>query len=804
MLDWKSRKVFCGHRWALLVGVNRYTDTAISDLKVCASDVQAAYDTLSASGCEPDRMRLLLAPGDPGYSPTRAEILSALTSVAQAAGEGDMLLFYFSGHGIARDGKAYILPADARYTSITDTAIDINRVKQIIQESAARAKVIVLDACHSGAQIGKAPPEMTEDFVRHVFAEAEGMAILASCKQKQVSWEWPEKGQSVFTYYLLEGLRGAADLDRKGFVTVGDINQYITDKIKTWTVQHSRVQTPTLQYTVAGDIVLVVYSPDANLKTTEGTTLTMTRESDLDGTEIKDVKQMSLKQSSEEIPIHGRKSAFTVTWLHLSDLHFRVSSTYDSNIVLEAMLRDVAKRIRDDHLQPDFIIISGDIAFAGRPEEYALAQRFLDDLLETTGLPKKCLFLVPGNHDVDRSIISPLAAGATAILNNRGAVNDFLVSAADRALVFQRFHNYQHFVSGYLGKQHLSFNDEHYFYVRCVEVASLQVAILGLNSAWLSASDSDRNQLVLGERQVRTALGQAGDADLRIAVMHHPFDWLRDFDRADVEPLLRYDCDYILHGHMHQIGLLQARAPDNEVMVIAAGACYETRQYPNSYNYVQLDRNTCKGMAYLRMYSGRQGGFWTKDMQNYRNVEDGTYTFPLPGHLCLNRQDQVRSSEVVSSAPLITLPSPPVPDPRDLRDWKTVHSTVQNLLFSTELVKGAFELFEKQPSESTANRIEEIWLKYCEPKARRIRQSFPGLQVVGHDCIEELLSLLQGKESIIVAIQFLRVDDAQSIRQLQSSIHTLVDTLKEALILADVYVAQIAEYLISANNKSSR
>ncbi len=298
-----------GSRWALLVGVNRYADAAISDLKVCASDVQAVYDLLTTNGYESDRVRLLLSPGEPNFPATRIEILAALTSVAQAAGESDLLLFYFSGHGIDHDGQAYLLPADARYVAIADTAVNLNRVKQIIQESAARAKVIILDACHSGAQIGKAPPGMTEEFVRHVFEEAEGIAILASCKQKQVSWEWPERGQSVFTHYLLEGSRGTADFDEKGFVTVGDINRYVTDRVKTWAVQHSRVQTPTLHCTVAGDIVLVTHSSAANLGPLEST-LIITEKPNRDSTESKDIGKASLEEPVEK-PLPASPNMFS-------------------------------------------------------------------------------------------------------------------------------------------------------------------------------------------------------------------------------------------------------------------------------------------------------------------------------------------------------------------------------------------------------------------------------------------------------------------------------------------------------------
>jgi 3',5'-cyclic AMP phosphodiesterase CpdA len=90
----------------------------------------------------------------------------------------------------------------------------------------------------------------------------------------------------------------------------------------------------------------------------------------------------------------------TITWLHLSDLHFRGNElhTWDENVVLRAFLVDVRERIASDGLRPDFIAVSGDIAFSGAPEEYTLAERFLDELLEVTDLSKTQLFIVPGNH----------------------------------------------------------------------------------------------------------------------------------------------------------------------------------------------------------------------------------------------------------------------------------------------------------------------------------------------------------------------------------------------------------------------
>jgi uncharacterized caspase-like protein len=245
-----------GKAWAVLVGVNHYEDPHIADLKVCVDDVTAIHQALA----EGYQVAKLLTDATPDRLPVRASILGELSAVAQSAGEGDLLVFYFSGHGKAERGESYLLSRDTRLSALKHTAVAMRDVRELMDQSPARAKVIVLDACHSGASIGKAEPTMTLEFIQRVFEEAEGIAVLASCKQGQQSWEWPEKKRSVFTYYLLEALGGQADFDKKGFVTVSDANEYVTDGVKTWAAQKGVPQTPTLQYTVAGDIILSRYA----------------------------------------------------------------------------------------------------------------------------------------------------------------------------------------------------------------------------------------------------------------------------------------------------------------------------------------------------------------------------------------------------------------------------------------------------------------------------------------------------------------------------------------------------------------
>lgn len=249
-----------GNRWALLVGIDHYDDKLnYPQLDVCMNDIKATRDQLIAGGVDPDRIHLLTE--DATGRPTRARILTALQTIANAADEKDLLFFYFSGHGDEHGGESYLITCDSHKSVLADTAVPITRVKEIMEQASAQAKVIVLDACHVGARLGKkGVPAMSTEFLRRVFEEAEGLAILSSCKQEEFSYPWPERELSVFTHFLLEALEGQADRDRKGFVTVQDVHRHVTNGVKLWASKNNVSQTPTLKYEVAGDIMLASYS----------------------------------------------------------------------------------------------------------------------------------------------------------------------------------------------------------------------------------------------------------------------------------------------------------------------------------------------------------------------------------------------------------------------------------------------------------------------------------------------------------------------------------------------------------------
>ena len=320
-----------------------------------------------------------------------------------------------------------------------------------------------------------------------------------------------------------------------------------------------------------------------------------------------------------------------ITWLHISDLHFKSLDIYNSSIIHEAFFNDLVVFIREKSLLVDLVFITGDIAFSGNNDEYILANTFLDRLISTLNINKDRVFIVPGNHDINRKQITQLTEDLITSIDNRDKANNVLSSEEDINYICKKFSQYSIFLNNYFGDSLSKYliNKNLSNFTRLLSISGKKVAIIGLNSSWLSCGNNDRNNLLIGEKQIRESLERAKDADIKIAILHHPFNWLKEFDENESNSLLSSECHFILRGHLHKSKVEFYSSPDSNVLIIASGALYETRDNPNVYNFVQLNEVKGEGIIYLRRYSDESMGFFAKDTLTYQHAPDGEYTFSL-------------------------------------------------------------------------------------------------------------------------------------------------------------------------------
>ena len=133
------------------------------------------------------------------------------------------------------------------------------------------------------------------------------------------------------------------------------------------------------------------------------------------------------------------------------------------------------------------------------------------------------------------------------------------------------------------------------------KLQGLTVHVAGFNSAWLSASDNDRGNLVVSRWQCNQLLDGADDADLTIALLHHPWDSLKELDDESQEAIRRR-CGVILHGHLHQQTARLAGDPDRDVLQLAAGAAYAGAKWANAYQLLELDPVRGEARVHFRVW----------------------------------------------------------------------------------------------------------------------------------------------------------------------------------------------------------
>ena len=189
----------------------------------------------------------------------------------------------------------------------------------------------------------------------------------------------------------------------------------------------------------------------------------------------------------------------SITWLHTSDFHLRESNAWPQETVLAAMCADIERRC-NANLQIDFILASGDLAFSGKAAEYGLAGTFFDQLLVVTGVPRERIFCIPGNHDVDRERQTMTFAGARLRLQSESDIYAFLSRAEERETLLKRLESFRAFQESYFPAQPRTWTPDGLGYVSAIKIDDVQIAIVGLNSAWLAeGGPDDHGKLLLGE-----------------------------------------------------------------------------------------------------------------------------------------------------------------------------------------------------------------------------------------------------------------------------------------------------------------
>ena len=243
-------------KYALVIANNQYTDPGLAQLSAPGQDAEDFARVLRSRdiGAFEEVTILLNQP-----EPVVREAIDGFFSLKKP---NDLLLLYFSGHGVRDEqGALYLAVTNTNRDRLRSTGIKSDFIRESMDQSRSRRQVLVLDCCNSGAyaQGSKAAVGVTIGTSTAFEGTGYGRVVLTATDATQFAWEGDKiigekaTSNSLFTHFLVKGLEGEADQDGDGKITVDELYDYAYEQI----VSRTPAQTPgKWSYKQQGEIVL--------------------------------------------------------------------------------------------------------------------------------------------------------------------------------------------------------------------------------------------------------------------------------------------------------------------------------------------------------------------------------------------------------------------------------------------------------------------------------------------------------------------------------------------------------------------
>lgn len=360
--------------------------------------------------------------------------------------------------------------------------------------------------------------------------------------------------------------------------------------------------------------------------------------------------------------------------LHLSDIHFREPECLEPETdvckpVRTRLLADVVELCRDRHV--DAILIGGDIAFKAHPAEFETATNWLKDLADRSGCRQDRIYVVPGNHDVDRSV----CRNSRAISNAQGAIAG--ASPAHREVelraqlrdadagpaLFKPLAAYNAFASpfaGYISPRKPFWTSN----LDDVLGGGVTLRLHGLTSTLISGlgeRDDEPGKLYLSPMQ--TVLDPEADV-LNLVMSHHPPHWFMDHE--EVDDAVNDKAPLQFFGHQHRQRCTQTPS----YVRFCAGALHPDRNehdYRPGYNLIDLEvigsgqQRVVRVRAHVRQWQRNPDRFIALTTQQGQNVWESDILFPSHATRVVTPAEVRSAASVAAPAAGSTAPVQPQP-----------------------------------------------------------------------------------------------------------------------------------------------
>ena len=240
-------------KYALIIGNNQYDDPKLAQLKTPAADSQALAKVLA------DKSIGSFDQVTPLINKNESEIRRAISAFLTNKKPDDLVLVYFSGHGVLDDrGRLFLSLKDTETTLLKATAIPSTFISDEMDSCRSRRQILILDCCHSGAFARGTKGEQKAVTEATFEGSGYGRVVMTASDSTQYALEGDQvirqTDLSLFTHFLLEGLKtGEADTDHDGHISLDEWYDYTYAKV----VSETPRQIPhRWSYNQQGDLII--------------------------------------------------------------------------------------------------------------------------------------------------------------------------------------------------------------------------------------------------------------------------------------------------------------------------------------------------------------------------------------------------------------------------------------------------------------------------------------------------------------------------------------------------------------------
>lgn len=294
----------------------------------------------------------------------------------------------------------------------------------------------------------------------------------------------------------------------------------------------------------------------------------------------------------------------------MSDIHFK--NTKKEKKIIEKLCDDINKQNKEI----DLFIISGDLVNRGGEnfEDLQCAflefeYNFIEKIKKHNIVKNDQIFICPGNHDVDRSLIDEYSERGIRETFREGqdSIDDFMHKAyinIDKGI--ERMKPYKEYEESFYSNQKCKklSNFESNFKIN---IKNKKIGISSLNSCW-RCTEKDED-LFLGYEQLDRSIDFISDCEIKIAIMHHSYEFLNNLERKKIRDNIEKNYDYIFLGHVHNMQAYNIEGLRGNIFTSVAQSHSISNEknkeveYTMGYSIIEIDEENSRIILYNRRYN---------------------------------------------------------------------------------------------------------------------------------------------------------------------------------------------------------